>query len=160
MVSYEIRVATPDDFLELGELMFDAVRNGDSEYSEEQRAAWVPAPRKGVEWVDRLASQKIFVAESKHEDSIVGFMSLAVDRGYLDFAYIRPWAQGQGIFRALYEEIEKTAKAIGSNQIWVHASLKAKPAFLAVGFHVTQSEQVLIGNVSLDRFEMKKSLVE
>ena len=135
--------------------MFDAVRNGDSPYDEQQRRAWLPAPRAGREWEDRLSSQDIIIAEM--DGHAVGFMSLAGE-GYIDFAYIRPQAQHSGLFRQMFERIEDRALERGDRRLWVHASLMAQPAFAAVGFATVRSESVQLGTEQLQRFEMEKPL--
>lgn len=135
--------------------MFDAVRNGDSPYDEQQRRAWLPAPRTGREWEDRLSSQDIIVAEM--DGQAVGFMSLAA-QGYIDFAYIRPQAQHSGLFRQMFGRIEARALERGDRRLWVHASLMAQPAFAAVGFATKHSEWVQLGTEQLERFEMEKIL--
>ncbi|WP_426018382.1 GNAT family N-acetyltransferase [Brevundimonas sp. DWR2-3-1b1] len=135
--------------------MFDAVRNGRSRYTEEQRAAWVPAPRSGPEWDQRLGSQDVILAEA--EGDIVGFMSLAPG-GYIDFAYIRPRAQGTGLFRLLYEQLLQRARENSERRLWVHASLMAQPAFRALGFVVVCDETVFIGDQAFDRSEMELEL--
>ena len=151
----QIRQATHVDYYELGQLMFDAVRNGPSAYTELQRAAWVSQPRNGPDWTARLDGQVVYVAESL--DQVAGFMSLAKE-GYIDFAYIRPQNRGSGLFRMLYEKIETLASANHFGQLWVHASLNAQPAFAAMGFTVSRKESVRIGDQTLDRFEMQKRL--
>ena len=135
--------------------MFDAVRNGESPYDEQQRRAWLPAQRTGREWEDRLASQDIVLAET--DGQAVGFMSLAAE-GYIDFAYIRPHAQHSGLFRQMYQRIEERALARGDLLLWVHASLMAQPAFAAVGFTTRHSKWFEIGTEQLQRFEMEKRL--
>lgn len=155
MNSYPIRLATAADYTQLGELMYEAVRHSASPYTEAQRQAWMPEPRSGAEWDARLAPQTVLVATQGEE--IVGFMSLAAE-GYIDFAYIRPAAQGQGIFRRLYDEIEALAREQGEPRLWVHASLMAQPAFAAMGFVITQPETVAVRGQSLDRFAMEKLL--
>ena len=135
--------------------MFEAVRSGDSRYSEPQRAAWVPARRSGPEWVERLRSQDIVVAEQ--QGKALGFASLA-DAGYVDFAYIRPEAQHSGLFRQLLSRIAERAIAKGEALLWTHASLMAEPAFAAFGFAVRRREQVEIGGESLERCEMEMRL--
>ena len=151
----EIRQVTADDFDTLAGVMFEAVRYGHSEYTEEQRRAWVPQRRHGDRWIERLASQSIFAAFDSSD--IVGFMSLAA-HGYIDFAYVRPHAQGTGVFRRLYESIENLAHKNGARRLWVHASLMAQPAFAAMGFKVTRKEVIEIGNQSLERAEMEKQI--
>jgi len=149
------RWAVAADYDELGRVMFDAVRSGDSPYCEFERAAWVAAPRSGGEWARRLSRQDIIVAEEN--GAIAGFMSLAAS-GYVDFAYIRPAARGRALFRALYECIEEKARRGGVRRLWVHASLMAQPAFKAVGFTVLRAEDVTLNGATLRRFEMEKPL--
>jgi putative acetyltransferase len=150
------RWASAADGAVLADIMFDAVRNGKSRYSEQQRAAWVPARRSGDAWNARLQSQEIIVAEQDGE--AVGFLSLA-EGGYIDFAYIRPEAQHTGLFRQLLSLIIERAVANGQAELWTHASLMAEPAFAAFGFEVRKRERVRIGDQEFDRCEMEKMLV-
>lgn len=135
--------------------MFDAVRNGESRYTEAQRAAWVPAPRSGPDWTARLQGQEILVAEQ--EGRALGFVSLA-ESGYVDFAYIRPEAQHSGLFRQLLSRIVERAISKGEPRLWTHASLMAEPAFERLGFEVRRREQATIGDQSFDRCEMEMRL--
>lgn len=136
--------------------MFDAVRNGPSKYSEAQREQWVPTRRSGEEWEARLDRQAIAIA--RDESRVTGFMTLEPG-GYIDFAYIRPEAQGTGLFRRLFAQIETQARATGEPRLWVHASLMAQPAFAAVGFAVVEREVVQIGDEHFERARMEKSLL-
>ncbi len=150
-----LRWATEADFDGLADVMFAAVREGESPYTEAQRAAWVPEPRGGPGWRARLSAQEIIVAEA--EGRLLGFMSLA-EGGYIDFAYIRAEARGAGLFRALFQRILERAREKGVRLLWVHASLTAEPAFAALGFVARKREQVNIGGEVLDRFEMDMTL--
>ena len=149
------RRASAQDYDVLADIMFDAVRSGESLYDERQRAAWVRERRSGPDWVARLDPQQIVVAEQEGE--AVGFVSLA-QGGYVDFAYIRPRAQHSGLFRQLLSQIEEFARARGENMLWTHASLMAEPAFGRLGFTIRKREQVRIGDQVLDRCEMEKIL--
>jgi putative acetyltransferase len=146
--------ATPTDHDELADIVFDAVRNGPSLYTEAQRAAWVPVRRGGEEWAERLKGQVIAIA--RDETRIVGFMSLAPE-GYIDFAFIRPEAQGTGLFRRLFAMIEDKARSQNEPRLWTHASLMAEPAFAAVGFAVVEREVVEIDDEGLERAKMEKT---
>ncbi len=149
------RWASADDYHLLADIMFDAVRNGESRYTEQQRAAWVPAPRDGPEWTARLERQEIVLAEQDGRG--VGFASLA-DRGYIDFAYIRPEAQHTGLFRELLSRIVERAIAKGEPLLQTHASLMAEPAFARLGFTVTRRERITLNGAIFDRCEMEKRL--
>ncbi|HEX8381660.1 MAG TPA: GNAT family N-acetyltransferase [Allosphingosinicella sp.] len=139
----------------LADIMFDSVRNGESRYTEPQRAAWLPAPHTGPAWVERLRAQDVLVAEQ--DGRAVGFASLG-ERGYIDLAFIRPEAQHTGLFRQLLSRIAERAVAKGEPLLWTHASLTAEPAFAKLGFTVRKRERVRIGGQSLDRCEMEKPL--
>jgi putative acetyltransferase len=149
------RWAVQRDYSLLGEIMFEAVRCGPSAYTEAERSAWVPAPRAGPAWNERLAAQDVIIAEKFGEE--VGFMSLAAG-GYVDFAFLRPAARGQGLFRVMLDRIEARARAKGMKRLWSHVSLNAEPAFTALGFTVRRREVVSIGSERLARCEMEKSL--
>lgn len=146
--------ATSADYDELGDVVFDAVRNGPSQYTEAQRAEWVPKRRSGEEWAARLTGQSIAIA--RDQGRITGFMSLAPG-GYIDFAFIRPGAQGTGLFRQLFAQIEELGRSQGDARLWVHASLMAEPAFAAVGFELTERQIVQIGSENFDRALMEKT---
>ena len=148
--------ATPTDHAELADVMFDAVRNGPSKYTQAQRAAWVPERRRGVEWESRLAAKDIAVG--RDGGRIIGFMSIE-GGGYIDFAFIRPDAQGSGLFRRLFDMVAERARAANEARLWVHASLMAQPAFAAVGFSVVEHQNVQIGDQIFQRAMMEKPLV-
>lgn len=148
--------ATPTDIDALGDIVFDAVRNGPSKYTQRQRAAWVPERRHGEGWADRLKGQDIAIA--RDDGRAVGFMTLAPD-GYIDFAFIRPEAQGTGLFRRLFIMIEDKARSQKEPRLWTHASLMAQPAFAAVGFEVIEHEVVRIGDENLGRATMEKHFI-
>jgi putative acetyltransferase len=153
--SHTLNWATPTEYDDLADIVFDAVRNGPSKYTQAQRAAWVPERRYGEEWAARLAGQVIAIA--RDETRAVGFMTLAA-QGYIDFAFIRPEAQGSGLFRRLFIMIEEKACSQNEPRLWTHASLMAEPAFAAVGFVVVERQLVPIGDESLERAMMEKFL--
>ena len=153
--THTLNWATPTDYDALGDIVFDAVRNGPSKYTKAQRAAWEPERRGGPEWAERLEGQVISIA--RDDTRFVGFMSLAPD-GYIDFAYIRPDAQGSGLFRRLFAMIENKARLQKEPRLWRPTSLMAQPAFAAVGFSITEHQVVPIGNQDLKRAYMEKPL--
>lgn len=150
-----IRRCTADDYEALAAVMFDAVRNGPSAYSEQQRRAWLPRPCGGPDWSKRLSMQTIFAAEEWGR--LLGFLSLARG-GYIDLAFIRPTAQGTGLFRELYRTLEDQAREDQELRLWLHASVTAQPAFSTVGFTVIREQTIRLGDQALRRFEMQKWL--
>lgn len=150
-----IRRGTRDDHEALAGIMYLAVHEGPSQYSEAQRQAWVPERRSGDRWLHRLAAQYVVIAE--RDEQPIGFMTLD-GPDYLDFAYILPEAQGTGVFRPLLSEIEAEAARRGAREVRVHASLTAAPAFRACGFGDAKPETVTVRGVDLPRYSMRKTL--
>lgn len=151
----QIRQAKTDDFEALGRVFHRAVREGATGYSEAQRAAWSPAPRTGEDWAAQLSGQTVWVGGA--DDLLLGFLTLAPD-GHIDLAYIRPEAQGFGLFRRLYDALEAEARARALPRLWTEASLHAKGPFEAMGFAVLAPEDVTRGGEVFRRFRMEKSL--
>lgn len=154
-IDAHLRIAGPADYDALGELMFDAIHNGPTKYTPAQSNAWAPAPRCGPDWAARLAKQHIVLAE--REGEVQGFMSIEPG-GYVDFAYIRPNAQGSGLFRRLFAAVLDQARAAGETELSTHASLMAQPAFAAMGFDIDFHETVEVDGQSLPRARMVKPL--
>jgi putative acetyltransferase len=150
-----LRQAVKGDYDALGMVMYDAIHSGKSDYTPDQRHAWLAAPYAGPQWATKLAAQHVVLAEAA--GAPLGFMSLAVD-GYVDLAFVAARAQGSGVFRLLYAQIEQAARTQGDRRLWTHASLMAQPAFEAVGFHVIRQERVARAGQFLDRAEMEKPL--
>ena len=155
MTDIILRTATAKDYDTLGDVMFDAIHNGPTKYSKAQSKAWAPAPRSGPEWANRLSQKEVVLAE--RGGNVLGFMTIEPG-GYIDFAYIRPSAQGSGLFRRLFSEIEARAKAAAETELSTHASLMAQPAFAAMGFEVDYHETVEVDGQKLARARMIKSL--
>jgi putative acetyltransferase len=139
----------------LGAVMYAAISRGPSLYSEAQRHAWLARPNEGAAWSARLASQHVLLAEAGGK--VLGFVTLGAG-GYVDLAFVRPAVQRRGVFRALLAATEDHARGHGLPRLWTNASLMARPAFEAAGFHVIRQEKVTRGEQVLDRAEMEKPL--
>lgn len=150
-----IRPARSNEYDVLGELMFDAIHNGPTQYTKAQSKAWAPTPKRGAEWAARLNKQHVILAERGSD--VLGFMSIEPG-GYIDFAYIRPRAQGRGLFRELFDAIVVQASVQGDTELSTHASLMAQPAFAAMGFTIDYHEKVTANGQSLPRARMIKPL--
>lgn len=151
----QIRQANPRGFDALGEVFHAAVRDGATAYSSAQREAWSPAPRAGEAWASQLAAQFVWMAEGGGK--ALGFLTLTAE-GNVDFAYIRPEAQGRGLFRKLYDEAEAQARRLALPRLWTDASVHAKPPFESVGFTVIAPETVMRNGEAFQRFQMEKTL--
>ncbi len=151
----QLRTGTAADYDTLGELIFDAIHHGPTKYTAAQSQAWAPAAKRGPDWAARLDTQHIILAE--HRGEIVGFMTIEPG-GYIDFAYIRPHAQGSGLFRRLFTAVRAWADARKEPVLSTHASLMAQPAFAAMGFDIDYHESVDVDGQTLPRAYMTKQL--
>lgn len=151
----EIRRATTKEYDMLGAVMYEAIHNGPTLYTDAQSKAWAPTPYRGQEWADRLSEKAVFIATRAEE--ILGFMTIEPG-GYIDFAYILPNAQGRGLFRLLFTAVLTSAQQAEETQLSTHASLMAQPAFTAMGFRVERHETVTRNGQSLKRAHMIKPL--
>ena len=95
-----IRSGVASDAPALARVFHDAVRIGAREaYSEEECAAWCPDLPEGKPWVERLTGADLLVAEVAGE--VAGFMSLVVETGMLDMAFVHPDHERKGVATAL-----------------------------------------------------------
>lgn len=151
-----VRTATADDYDLLGHVMFRAIHEGASPYSEAQRVAWMPKANSGSAWASRLEATCVVVAEQN--GAIAGFMNIDGD-GYIDLAFLLPAARGTGLFGEMLSAVTRHAVAQNLCELRTHASLMAQPAFARFGFVVTEHECVTRGGEHLQRAAMWKSLL-
>lgn len=151
----QIRWGSEEDAPALARVFYDAVRGGDSPYSQAQRAAWMPAPPDPSAFSGRLRNYHVAVAEVSGRP--VGFMAMT-DTGYIDLAFILSRHRGSGGFRRLYSLLEERAIEGGVARLTVHASLGAQAAFQRIGFSVIRHETVDPAGETLRRAEMEKAL--
>lgn len=150
----QLRTATAADTEALGIVMFRAIHEGDSPYTQAQRVAWLARHNSGPDWAARLGRQYVVLAEA---EGITGFMSLDLG-GYIDLAYILPEARGRGLFARLLARIEAEARLLHAPRLTTHASLMAQPAFARHGFTIDHHETVERHGQRLARAAMSKSL--
>lgn len=156
MSNLAIRRIGPDDAAALAALFYDSVHRGAREaYDTAQRRAWAPRVPESAAWRERLGDQTGFVAE--RNGAPVGFMTLRAD-GRIDLAFVAPDAIGQGVAKALYDEILREATRADMSRLHAEASLMARPFFERQGWIVLAPETVVRDGVSIPRFRMEKRL--
>ncbi|MDG3042392.1 GNAT family N-acetyltransferase [Roseicyclus marinus] len=152
-----IRPCRVTDAPELAELYHRAVREGAAaHYDAAQRAAWSPAPPKGEAWRRRLIEAQTVVAE--RAERLLGFMTLDMSTGWIDFAYVAPEAMGQGVAETLYAVLEGRARAAGLTRLETGASLLAERFFARRGWHVVARQTVERDGQLLANATMAKDL--
>ena len=153
-----VRSYAAGDAPALGEIFHRAVHEGAAgRYSAKERAAWSPRVPDTLKWQDRLAEAETVVAEGP--DGPVGFMSLYLDRGYLDLAFVLPEAMGKGVATALYAVLETRARAAGLTRLTTEASLLAEPFFARQGWQIVKRQRVERLGVMIPNAVMQKDLV-
>lgn len=141
----------------LGQLMYDAVREGTVDfYDAAQRAAWMPEPRSGADWLQRLQQPQTWVAEDAK--GIAGFMTLAAD-GHIDLAFVRPDAMGSGIAQNLYETLEQAAFSQQYPRLYTQASHLAQRFFSRHGWRLVETQTVISNDVAMQNHQMEKVLL-
>ncbi len=86
---------------------------------------------------------------------MVGFADLQAD-GYIDHFFCHHAHQGQGVGRALMQQIAQAADAAGLARPYSHVSLTARPFFERYGFRIVTEQGVSIRGVTLSNFVMEK----
>ena len=154
-----LHVPETEIIAQLREIALAAIADPGSDYDEDQTAAWLKNFPQKDDWNERISLQEIVVAVDHEGGEPVGFMSLNTD-GLIDFAFIHPSYQRLGHFRRLVEEIEARARILQVPSLESRASRNAVGPFLACGFEVISGELVQLDAVELERFHVRKSLVD
>ena len=153
-----IRPYRPADAIPLATLYHRAVQEGAAaKYDVRQREAWSPSPPTSEGWRARVEEAETIVAE--RDGALLGFMTLDIDTGYLDFAYVAPEVMGQGVAAALYAVIEGRARVKGHTTLETEASLLAEPFFCRQGWRVIARQEVERHGVKIPNARMEKRLV-
>jgi putative acetyltransferase len=108
----------------------------DALYSPSQKSTWAPLKIDYSFWQTRFTNTLPWVARMAGRP--VGFAELICfpekSAGYIDCFYVHPDAQGQGVGRALLNQLIHKAKEQGLTHLTTDASLAAVPFFSAFGF--------------------------
>jgi putative acetyltransferase len=124
------------------------------DYTPAQIAAW-SAERDPAAWEAHRASRPTFIAEIDGRPA--GFADLEAN-GHVDMLFVDPAAQRRGVARALLAHAEREARALGLRRLTTEASITARPAFEACGFHVVAPQQVSFGGETFVNYRMEKTL--
>ncbi len=153
-----LRSFRPGDAIGLASLYHRAVREGAAgKYDDRQRAAWSPEVPTHAGWRARVEEAATVVAE--RDGVLLGFMTLDLETGFLDFAYVAPEVMGQGVASALYAVIEGRARVKGHARLETEASLLAEPFFLRHGWRIVRRQEIERAGVKIPNAVMEKWLV-
>ena len=151
MTAVQLRPYRPEDCRGLAELFYDTVHTVNArDYAPEQLDAWASGEVDLRAWDGSFRAHTTLVAEAQGQ--IVGFADMD-KRGYLDRLYVHRDFQGRGIATALCAALER---ACPSPRYTTHASITARPFFLARGYRVVRQQRVERRGVELTNFVMEK----
>ncbi len=152
-----IRPCRVTDAPGLAHLYHRAVHEGAARaYDPAQCAAWSPAPPLDEGWRRRLVEADTILAE--RDDRPLGFMTLDMATGWLDFAYVAPEVMGQGVADTLYAVLEGRARVAGLARLETGASLLGERFFRRQGWQTLRRDQITRAGVTLPNTAMRKDL--
>ena len=138
-------------------IKYDTIRKVNiKDYTEQQVQAWAPDQFDSEQWNIRVKKMNPFVAEI--DGVTVGYADIQSD-GYIDHFFCHFDYQGQGVGKALMQSLFKQAQTEGTNRLYSHVSITAKPFFEHFGFVVIKKQRVEIRGQVLINFVMEKKIV-
>ena len=123
------------------------------DYTEQQLLAWAPDEYDEADWLQRISAMNLLVATL--DGVIVGFADVQ-DDGYIDHFFCHLDYQGQGIGKALMNEILAISQLKSVKRLYSHVSITARPFFERYGFYVVREQQVDIRGKILTNFVMER----
>ena len=146
-----LRPYRSEDCGEMAELFYETVHSVNAaDYPLAQLDAWAPEEADLAALDASFRAHHTLVAETGGR--IVGFSDMD-GGGYLDRLYVHRDFQGQGIATALCNALEAACPAA---VYLTHASITARPFFLARGYRVIRAQLVERRGVVLKNFVMEK----
>ncbi len=152
MPSFLIRRWRPEDAEPSYRVYFNSVRvDAASQYTEEQRCAWVPSASIEDWWTPRLIDGTAWVAEDAA--GLAGLIALR-DDGHLDLFFVVSRARGAGAATSLYDALMNEARARNLDQLTSDASHLARRFLERREWESVAEEKVSRSGVPLTRFKM------
>lgn len=152
----EIRRFRSGDEVALFHVFFTAVHEvAARDYSPEQINAWAPADLDAEAWMDRVRSNRPFVAEL--DEKIVGYADIQPS-GYIDQFFVSGGHPRRGIGTMLMARIHQEAISLGVQELTSDVSKTAEPFFLRHGFQVVERRFPVRRGVMLENALMCKKL--
>lgn len=128
-----IRPATDADREAIWTVHVRAIRETCSRvYPADQIRAWSDL-LSPASYIDVLRNRVVVVAED--DKAVIGFGQLDAAKREIEAVYVLPDRQGQGVGRALLQELESRAKTAGIDKLWLSATLNAVPFYERAGFN-------------------------
>lgn len=152
----KIRPFQERDAEALAELFHSSVhRIGSLDYSPAQISVWSPEKTGASEYVKRAEDGRTFLVAVDRNDQPIGYGDLE-SSGHIDHLYCHPDFIGTGVGKAIYQQLERTAKEQGISCIYVEASDAARRLFEGQGFSIEKRVEQMIDGVQIHNYKMTK----
>ncbi len=156
MTGYSIRPFETRDAPILTEVFIDAVRGGGArDYDLAQVGVWASSAPSPQRFEDRAQAGDLIWVAVEGSDQPLAYGILEVD-GHLDHLYCRSDRTGTGLAAALYDHIEREARALGLTDLFTEASEAARRLFLRKGFVVVHRRDFELQGVAIHNYRMEK----
>ena len=153
---FTIRKALLSDLATLQTLFVNSIQTScQIDYYPEQIRVWCASIQNAARWERSLREDFFLVAEQSGQ--LIGFASLH-KLSYLDFLYVHPQFQKQGVAGLLYQLLEEEAMRNKVAILQTEASITAKRFFEKKGFSEQAKQEVFIDGISLINYKMSKIL--
>ncbi len=154
-----IREYRSEDAPALADLYARSVRHfGPRAYSSEQVEAWA-STASAESMAARCEDGRIVLVGVDECDRPIAYGDLE-DDGHLDFLYCAPEAAGKGTGSQIYAALERRARQMSLDKIYVEASALARPLFERHGFTLVRRNDLCIRGVAMHNFKMEKTLLK
>ncbi len=125
------------------------------DYHSDLLDRWAPVDQNMNEWKGRCVQKNPFVAII--ENRIVGMAELEPN-GFVDYFYVSPDFERQGVGSRILAEIETEASRMNLSELTADVSLTAKGFFESRGFVVREARTHVILGHPAPNFSMSKRL--
>lgn len=151
----KVRRFSAEDAGDVSALYERSVRTlGPRFYSAEQVLAWADLTPRPADFLKAYTDGRVaLVAEIDNRLAAFGDVSLT---GKMQYFYCAPEWSGKGVAGALFQCIERSACAVGVEELKVDASDLARPFFARRGFLWLGRQDLLLGNVPIHNHRMVK----
>jgi putative acetyltransferase len=153
-----VRRYQPRDAAALADIFFRSVRQvGCRHYDARQIEAWAPHAGDPCLWNDQAMDGRITMVAVGEDDRPIAYGDLEPN-GHIDHLYASPEAVGRGTASAIYDSLERHARALGLSRLYVEASEGALPLFEHKGFTRLRRNDFPLRGVMIHNYFMEKLL--
>ena len=139
-------------------IFFHSVREAAlRDYSAAQVEAWAPEMPDAGRFDARARDGRLVLVAVDENDAPIAYGDLE-PTGHIDHLYCRPDHVGTGAASALYDQLERSALALGLPKLFVEASEAARRLFLRKGFSEIERREFPVGGVMIHNYLMTKPL--